>query len=116
MYLRQQVDIIGLNSESFSMCLQNLQALNGLLSRAIPGNILGRWQPDVSGETSIPASNRYFTQQRDTRGDSEVPFTAFEDPRGILQSLGEDNFIHSDDNVVSYYRAVNSEAGRKKCV
>lgn len=116
MHIRQYVDLVGLNTDSFRRCVDNIHALNETLSRIIPGDILEPWRADGHGQgNSISASSRYFTRERDARGETAIPFSTTEDPQGTLESLGEDNYIHIEDNVVAYYKAI-SEGERKRCV
>ena len=76
-----------------------------LFSRSVPREKL---QPcsfiDRYGKyTGIEMSSRYFSPKKDFPTSKSVPFSSDIDPKGILTRAAGTNYVHADQNVVSYY-------------
>ena len=48
-------------------------------------------------------SSRYFSLKKDFPTSKSVPFSSDIDPKGILTRAAGTNYVHADQNVVSYY-------------
>ncbi|RDB26092.1 hypothetical protein Hypma_006902 [Hypsizygus marmoreus] len=111
--LRQRVDIGGFDDPSFLQCLDKVQEIHELFSRAIPHDRLCQWDPETYPEgISVSASNRYFTPRRYAGTEPEIDLTDTTDPTGILRSLKPAGMVHTEDNEVKYFACSDTEDGK----
>ena len=66
--------------------------------------------------TGIETSNRYFSPKKDFPTSKSVPFSSDIDPEGILTRAAGTNYVHADQNVVSYYERSVALNGSTRCV
>lgn len=116
-YLKQGVSITGLGLDDFMTQVNTLPDIAALFTRAVnedkiePNTIVGQ-QDDI---TTLNASNRYFTQKKDAQMGRDVQLDRDIDPHGTLTRLLASGFVHTDENIVSYYERVKSgDAGDTK--
>lgn len=103
-FIRQSVQLTGLNIAAFKTCSQSLQAMHLLLSRQIPEGFMDMYLPSTFLEYSaIDLGTRYFTTRREDPHGAAVPFSDVVDPRGLLSSMATDTYFHGTDNEVLYY-------------
>lgn len=108
-YLRQTVQVTGLNLPPFETCIDNMQHLHQVLSRQVPEGDMELFSPSTSlSYPSIEFGTRYFTSRRDDPLSAAMPFDHAVDPKGILTSMVADGYFHGEDNKVLYYRLVPS--------
>ncbi|KAF8068805.1 hypothetical protein FPV67DRAFT_1414586, partial [Lyophyllum atratum] len=103
-YLRQRISISGLGAASFEAAMQSASEVYGLFDREfVDGALESFATSDRSGEDTLDASNRYFTSGRDALPDEGVPFSKDVDPKGILQAMTGEGYVHTEDNEVLYF-------------
>jgi len=108
-YLRQTVQVTGLNLPLFETCIDNMQHHRQVLSRQVPEGDMEAFSPNTSlSYPSIEFGTRYFTSRRDDPLSAAMPFDHAIDPKGILTSMIANRYFHGEDNKVLYYRLVPS--------
>ena len=112
-YLRQDISITGLGLEEFQDQVNSIPDITALFTRAVredkiqPITMIG----EQEGFTTLNASNRYFTARKEAQTAKELPFHQDIDPKGNLAKLIGTQFVHLEENNVSYYERVSSHAG-----
>jgi hypothetical protein len=108
-YLRQSIDLTGLNSTSFKNSIETIRYLFSQLERNVPSNKLEDFQPNTYGlHTRLVISNRYFSSRNNSELSSIVAFNPTTDPYKILSNLRHNNLVHTTDNEVLFYNSVGS--------
>ena len=82
-----------------------------MFDRNVPEASLEPWALTTGSTTQgiiFEASNRYFTPKRDAPDMEPVPISPLIDPRGILENLKKEVFLHGEENQVYYYQAQES--------
>ena len=78
------------------------------------GNMEAWYPSSFQGHPSVDVSNRYFTPSQHAIQEPRISFSPAIDPDNILaQAMGEEEFVHTEDNIVEYYEA-HKEGGRTK--
>lgn len=89
-----------------------------MFERNVPEASLESWSlttASMAEGTAFEASNRYFTSKRDAPDMEPVPISPMIDPRGILESLKNGEFVHGEENQVCYYQVhENASRGSKR--
>lgn len=107
-FLRQGVQLTGFNTPIFQSYMTSLHEIHDLLSRQFPERSLEEFKPDnFITYSSLNFATRYFTSRHDDPHCIQVPFASAVDPKGILASMQNDNYIHAADNSVLYYMLYN---------
>jgi hypothetical protein len=106
-YLRQSIQLTGLNVPSFNLCVENLVKIHGKFSRKLTVDGFEPFKVDSFGSFScLNLSTRYFTSRKDDPQNPAVPFSPAVDPKGILASMSTTTYFHGEDNQVLYYSAM----------
>ncbi|KAJ8494495.1 hypothetical protein ONZ45_g13209 [Pleurotus djamor] len=102
-HLRQSVSLTGFNTPNFLAALSQIQSLSKLASRNYKEGSFDTPKPEVRlGHRVINASTRYLTSLAVDYSSQHLPFDHSTDPDGLLESLRGTDFVHSQDNIVSY--------------
>lgn len=106
---------MGLDTPAFQRSCKNLLAVQDYISRAISEDVtMIPWQPQIYKEgIAIRASNRYFTNKKSAREEPSVPFNDSTDPSNLFRSLDLEEFVHTKENQVDYYRCVTDDGHSK---
>ncbi|KAK7016390.1 hypothetical protein VNI00_018916 [Paramarasmius palmivorus] len=103
-HVQQRVLLTGINTPMFADAIQGLARVDGVLRQAIreehPRTLAG----ETEGYSTVEVANRYFTSKKVAREEHHVGFTKEVDPKGILDDLRGEAFVHTEDNVVEYYQ------------
>ncbi|TFK51926.1 hypothetical protein OE88DRAFT_1612848, partial [Heliocybe sulcata] len=111
-YLAQSITISGLSAEIFSKALKGITVIHRHMSRFFKDGAMQAWAPsDLQGHPAINIKSRYFSSTRDLGNPSSIPFDKRLDPNGILTNLVDDKWVHTQDNVVDYCQAKETEDG-----
>lgn len=98
----------GLGSETFNDAIAGIYTLQSLLAAHVPAQTLIPWAPSFYQEhLSIDLANRYFSRRKDVL-EPAIPFGDGVDPHGILNSLMQDDLVHTSDNEVLFYQRLDS--------
>ena len=112
-YLRQGITLVGYGTTTFNKAILSAQEIYGMFERNVPEASLESWAPTASTTQSsafkFEASNRYFTSKRDAPDMESIPISPLIDPRGILESLKNDEFLHGEENQVYYYQVCEND-------
>ena len=113
-YLRQSMTITGLSSPKFNDAIQSIRAIEDIFRRqAVDGN-MEMWLPSAfQGHPSIDVGNRYFTPCQHALQDRQISFSPAIDPDNILSEAMGEEFVHTEDNEVEYYKARKEGRGTK---
>ncbi|KAL4255724.1 hypothetical protein AB1N83_012392 [Pleurotus pulmonarius] len=112
-HIRQSLTITGLGSNAFKQIVTNFRHTYSMFSRYTPNaklisvpEFIGkdeRLSDDTSKNTTITASNRFFTPVKQAEGFRIVDIGGEIDPRGILENVDKKKWVHTEDNEVAYY-------------
>ena len=103
----QYITITGLGTECFK---KNLDAISNITeffkAETIGGGDFAPFKAVVKHSMEcLKVSNRFLTPRINAPGaQHDMESLKIIDPYGHLRSMAEDKFIHSEDNVVQYYR------------
>ena len=103
-FMKQGIQITGINTPLFDTCIQNLQHLNQILARQLPEGTIEPFTPgSFLNYSTIDIGTRYFTSRDENPLGLTIPFDRLVDPKGFLTSMNDSNYFHGDDNRVLYY-------------
>ncbi|KAK0496576.1 hypothetical protein EDD18DRAFT_1105682 [Armillaria luteobubalina] len=107
------VMVTGLGSASFDNVIAMLQEIKLTAEREFKHGMLDKWTPSTyQGFPAFTLSNRYFCAMKEGRQHKAVPFNKDVNPVGILQHLGKTDVVHTEDNVVQYFKAQSNDKGK----
>ncbi|KAK7038678.1 hypothetical protein VNI00_010562 [Paramarasmius palmivorus] len=112
-HVQQRVLLTGLNTATFSRALDGLARVDSLLRKAIRDNEGHVITGNTDGFTTIDVANRYFTSKRFANDEHHIGFTTDVDPKGILNDLRGEAFVHTADNVVEFYQRLNTNGDQR---
>ncbi|GLB38110.1 hypothetical protein LshimejAT787_0411610 [Lyophyllum shimeji] len=115
-YLRQSIRISGLGTSTFGDALRSTGEIFGLFDREFRDGDLDSWTAtsNQNAEDDIfDASNRYFTPRRDASLEESIPFDKLADPNNILKKMAGDQYVHTEDNEVLYFRRRTTQDGKR---
>lgn len=94
----------GLGSPTFEVAATLSHDIYDLFQREFQEGTLEQWTPPMyEGYASLSMSNRYLTPKRDAPNMVHIPFSSLVDPRGHLESMIKEGYVHGEDNEVEYY-------------
>ncbi|KAJ7710827.1 hypothetical protein B0H17DRAFT_914525, partial [Mycena rosella] len=101
----QQITLTGAGCKMFDIGINRLEELSALYSRYFSGEIMTKWTPSTDGTAVVlSASNRYFTHMEDEPDAVAIAFGDGVDPLGHLQKFIGTQLVHTEANVVKYYK------------
>ncbi|EAU86577.2 hypothetical protein CC1G_07773 [Coprinopsis cinerea okayama7 len=102
-YMRQHVKITGFGDPTFQAAFERIEEAYLKLNGSLKDGLLEGWGPATfNNHTAIEANTRYFTHVSAVGDRQKVPFSRFVDPDGVLASLAQNEFVHTEDNEVQY--------------
>ncbi|KAK0502547.1 hypothetical protein EDD18DRAFT_1100960 [Armillaria luteobubalina] len=111
--LLQSITVTGLGCTSFDDVIAMLQEMKLTAERVFKHGTLDKWTPSMyQGFPMLTLSNQYFQIVKEGAQHEAVPFSDDVDPAGILQHLGKRDMVHSEDNVVQYFKAQTDDEGK----
>ncbi|KAK7040137.1 hypothetical protein VNI00_009943 [Paramarasmius palmivorus] len=114
--IQQRIIITGLDQPTFLQSIQGINRVNAMLRKHIREETIPDVHTYVGDYHAIEISNRYFTSRRFAGNETHVPFSTDIDPKGHLEQMKTDNFIHSTENDVAYYERRHDTSGRTRHV
>jgi hypothetical protein len=103
-FIRQSVQLTGLNCDEFQAGIDTLQCLHQILSRQVSE---GTMEPFSFGQVghfnTLDISTRYFSSRYDDPFGEPIQFERTVDPNGILARMSNSKYFHGEDNQVLYY-------------
>ncbi|KAK0462185.1 hypothetical protein IW261DRAFT_1628710 [Armillaria novae-zelandiae] len=113
--LSQSITVTGLGCASFNDVIATLQEMKLTAEREFKHGMLDKWTPSTyRGFPVFTLSNRYFRTVKEGAQHEAVPFSNDVDPVGILQRLGKTDMVHTEDNVVQYFKAHTDDEGKRR--
>ncbi|KAJ8481024.1 hypothetical protein ONZ45_g15445 [Pleurotus djamor] len=112
--LHQGVTLTGLGSPLFQQSMGNLLFIQSMFRRFMPDNQLeekAEFFGEYEGHSTISASNRFFTRQQHAAGLETIPISEDVDPNGVLSKADLKQFVHTEENEVTYHLLNTSETG-----
>ena len=105
-FLRQSVQLSGLDTSTFTTAVDNIRTLYAQFSRHFQGGNLHVWQPDTfMTHTALNIYNRYFYTTKDCPNQAAIALGDTIDPDHILAAMGlASGLIHTGDNQVEYFK------------
>ncbi|KAF7976992.1 hypothetical protein HWV62_4912 [Athelia sp. TMB] len=109
-FLEQSITLIGCGSAKFNSAVNGIFNIAEFLSRHIP--VMSPWLPATSeGQIQVNIGNRLFTRQREANQHESMPVDQSIDPFGSLSNLAGKDYVHTDDNVVRYFKLIKDQSG-----
>ncbi|KAK0244860.1 hypothetical protein EDD85DRAFT_785224 [Armillaria nabsnona] len=111
----QKVTLTGMGASTFKDCMNAMREVSMIAEWEFKQGALEQWTPtSINGVKAMEITNRYFRRTRE--GDSEEPLTISKDvdPKGVLQQLMRLDLVHTEENVVHYFRSTIKEGGKRK--
>lgn len=103
--LSQSIFISGCNNQEFEEAFASIRRLDHEFSRHFGQGEYEPWKSIYVGrEECILVSNRYLTKRSDAPISDRIAYQPGVDPYQILENLHPDKFIHTEDNIVFYFK------------
>jgi hypothetical protein len=105
-FLRQGIQLTGLESEQFQFNIDSVNAASDLFARHLVPGKYHPWIPDkFMTYPALNIYNRYFYSIGDCTGESAISFSDTIDPEHLLSTMGSSaGLIHTTDNQVEYFK------------
>ncbi|KAF7976041.1 hypothetical protein HWV62_7944 [Athelia sp. TMB] len=114
-YMKQSVRLTGLGDKQFHGAIDGLVNIATFMGQNLERGEVEGWAPArFRCWEAIEASNRYFVHQNSEGDMVSVPLSAGVDPDGVLATIAGEEWVHTEDNTVSYYRASTDGEGKQK--
>ncbi|KAK7041966.1 hypothetical protein VNI00_008948 [Paramarasmius palmivorus] len=110
-YVQQKVTLTGFQSQIFNDSISGILHVDGHLRMNVRENGPAQYLSQQDMHATLEIGNRYFTSKRLASTSEHIPFPPTIDPKGILEDLRGNHFLHTPENQVEYYEAftVNDE-------
>ncbi|PBK92318.1 hypothetical protein ARMGADRAFT_1031192 [Armillaria gallica] len=106
-----------LSSKSFDDAVSTIKVMQVMGEQEFKEGELKKWKPvAVRGFETVDLSNQYFRPRNSSNEDKGIPIAPDVDPSGILGRIVMRKWIHTEDNIVCYYREIVDEGGKKRYV
>ncbi|KAK0460837.1 hypothetical protein IW261DRAFT_1633520 [Armillaria novae-zelandiae] len=113
--LSQSITVTGLGCASFNDAIATLQEMKLTAEREFKHGMLDKWTPSTyRGFPTFTLSNQYFRTVKEGAQHEAIPFSNDVDPVGILQRLGKTDMVHTEDNIVQYFKAHTDDEGKRR--
>ncbi|KAK0433173.1 hypothetical protein EV421DRAFT_1741773 [Armillaria borealis] len=114
-FLSQSVRLVGLGSKSFDNTVSAIKAMQVMGEQEFREGKLEEWKlVAAKGFETVDLLNQYFRPRNSSNEDEGIPIAADVDPSGILGRIAQRKWIHTEDNVIRYYRGIVDEGGKKR--
>ena len=101
----QSITLTGLDTEGFQDIIKALSNVNHLFASEVPKGSLGSIESiNTEGHMSFRFSNNYLSHKFASSTEAHHPSVQDIDPYGILRKMAGNRFVHSEENVVEYYK------------
>ncbi|KAF8235860.1 hypothetical protein L208DRAFT_1254761, partial [Tricholoma matsutake] len=107
------VTLVGYGTSTFESAISAAQEVYSIFDRNVQDASLETWfmtSTSTAQGHALKASNRYLTPKCDAPGMEPIPILPLVDPRGVLEKLKKEGFLHGKDNQVHYYQVHKSDA------
>ena len=92
----------GFGAEDFNQTLMGLARVHDYFRSVFPDKICPFEPFDIDGNLALASSTRYFHSRHHNRSATPQAFGPGVDPHGILDKMGGETYIHTEDNVVQF--------------
>ncbi|PBK91041.1 hypothetical protein ARMGADRAFT_933168, partial [Armillaria gallica] len=107
-FLNQSVTIAGMGSELFQDSIDTLKELHQRGEREFKQGQLEEWCPgQFQGDDAVEMVNWYFRPQTKSENQTSVQLSSDINPKGVLRWMAGDNMVHTEDNIMKYYKKVS---------
>ncbi|KAL1756219.1 hypothetical protein FB107DRAFT_290202 [Schizophyllum commune] len=103
-FLRQGLNLTGFHQKPFDAAIKSIERIRLFFDRSVGGGVQASDHITTNAGAGISASSRYFSHKNDVDPKDVVAFDADVDPKGYLAALASSTFLHTKDNVVSYFQ------------
>jgi len=105
-FMRQLVQLTGLDTSSFNTAVHNIRTLFAEFSRHFQDGDLHVWNPDTfMTHPALNIYNRYFYTTKECPNQAAVALGDTIDPNHTLAALGlASGLVHTHDNQVEYFK------------
>ncbi|KAJ7119964.1 hypothetical protein C8R43DRAFT_960034 [Mycena crocata] len=110
MFLTQQAEVCGMGSRTFEDAMDNIATVVDRFAQHMGGgDVPNGSEREKHGQRFFSASNRIFTAQCDAPTEQDNEFEEGVDPFRLLAKFKNGKYIHAPENIVKYFRRVQSE-------
>ncbi|KAF7985429.1 hypothetical protein HWV62_5153 [Athelia sp. TMB] len=114
-FLEQSVTLVGGGSPGFSTAVDGIFNIAETLSRHDPA--MAPWIPTThEGQMQVTTGNRLFTWQREPETLQSIPVDPSIDPFGSISNLAGKEYVHTEENVVQFFKYAKDEDGTESYV
>ncbi|PBK65102.1 hypothetical protein ARMSODRAFT_978521 [Armillaria solidipes] len=106
-FLSQSVQLVGLGSNMFDNVVAAIKEIQVMGEREFREGEMEEWKPTMAKE---------FVTVDLTNDEEGIPISQDVNPAGILAKMAQHRWIHTEDNVVRYYRGTLDDEGKKRYV
>lgn len=104
----------GIGCESFDNAIATIPEIKLIAEREFKYGSLEKWTAATyQGFPTFNISNRYFRPAKEGSQHEAIEFSKDVDPVGILQHLGKNNVVHTEDNEVQYFKSLVDDEGKR---
>ena len=110
-FLKQVIRLTGFGSDDFEKAVEGIANIATFMGEHLERGDIESWRPErFRCWKALELGNRYFVHQNSEGDMIPVPLPSSIDPDGVLTALAGDEWVHTEENEVSYYRlTVNSD-------
>ena len=113
--MAQSITVTGLGCSTFKDATSTLKEIRLIAEREFKNGMLEKWSPGTyHGFSALTFSNRYFRTVKEGDHHEEVEFSKDVNPVGILQRLAKNDLVHTEENVVQYFKSNTDEEGKRR--
>lgn len=113
----QVVTMTGIGCKSFDDTVATIQEIKLIAKREFKYGSLEKWMvATYQGFPAFNISNQYFWPVKEGSQHEAIEFSKDVDPVGILQHLGKNNVVHTEDNNVQYFKSLVDNEGKRRYV
>lgn len=113
--MKQSIRLTGLGSDQFKSAIDGLANIAIFMGEKLEQGDIESWTPArFRCWQALEVANRYFVHQNSEGDMVSVPLSTDIDPNGVLATLAGDEWVHTEDNIVSYFRLIINSEGKSK--
>ncbi|KAG6905035.1 hypothetical protein DXG01_005492, partial [Tephrocybe rancida] len=115
-FLRQWIRLDGLGTEHFKDAVEAAASVCELFDRAFEEGALEKWKETLTGNKDklLDMSSKLVTHVDKANGQCHIPFDSSANPSGVMESIIQKGFIHTEDNVVQYSEGKGGLDGKRR--
>ncbi|KAJ7290799.1 hypothetical protein C8J57DRAFT_1493513 [Mycena rebaudengoi] len=111
--ISQNISLVGFDSDNYAQCIQRVKEIHTFYEQHFSGFNMTKIDFGTDPKhQELTAGNRFFTSILDVPLAEHQAFGTGVDLMDVLPRFLGGNLVHTEDNVIKYYRAGKDDAGR----